>query len=199
MGNAGEEVHFHGPTSAFAHSSIARRATASVIDNPPDFPLDAPHDYRRHLPSSIKISSTEHNRVLDRFFRFYASWGMRATAKAFHADLIRSVTLPPNTPPVRFSYYSPFLHNIILAIGLRFADDVNLQTHATRSLFADEANKYMRIEMSRPVLATVQALALMSSWHSLSGQHSAGWIYFGLAERLSQSSESCWILSLAPS
>lgn len=150
---------------------------------------DVQHDYRRHLPRSVELTFAQHSTVLDRFFRFYASWGMRATASLFHNDLIRAVTLPANTPPVRFSYYSPFLHNIILSIALRFADDEQLRHIQVRSVFAAEADKYLKVEMLRPTLATVQGLAMKSSWHSLSGQHSAGWVYFGMAERLARSSE----------
>jgi hypothetical protein len=185
-------VHYHGPTSAFALPSASTTPALDLTEPPAKPSSQNSHDYKRHLPSHIHLDYGQHTFVLDHFFRFYASWGMRATASLFHNDMIRAVTLPPDTPPVRFSYYSPLLHNIILAIALRFSSQENLREYKVRAVYAAEAEKHMRGEMARPTLATVQGLALMSSWHSLGGQHSTGWVYFGMAERLARSSEFCW-------
>lgn len=187
MGDAGEEVHFHGPTSAYAHSSLAHALSSSPISSKIDDYARLTNDFRRYLPRSIDISYTQHIVVLDRFFRFFASWGMRASPDLFHQDLVRSVTLPPNTPAARFSYYSPFLHNIILAIALMWSDEEDLKSESTRAVFAAKADQYLSLELPRPTLATVQGLAIKSSYHSTLGDHASGWAYFGMAERLSLS------------
>ena len=148
------------------------------------------HDYRRFLPPSVPISHAQHSAIVDRFFRYFASWCQRAVPNLFHQDMIRAITLPPNTPLPRFTHYSPFLHNIILAMALRLSDDLTLNTASNRMMFAAAAEMYMSRELPRPTLATVQALAIKSSYHSTLGDHTGGWAYFGMADRAAQSCES---------
>lgn len=108
--------------------------------------------------------------------------------------MIRAITLPVNTPLPRFTHYSPFLHNIILAMVLRWSDDDALNTARNRMTFAAAAEMYMSKELSRPTLATVQGLALKSSYHSTLGDHTGGWAYFGMADRAAQSCRSSWVI-----
>lgn len=150
-----------------------------------------PHDYRRYLPNDVDLSHTHHTVVLDRFFRFFASWGMRASPDLFQQDMVRTVMLPPHIPLARFAHYSPFLHNIMLAIALMWSDEEHLQQASTRAIFASKAETYLSVEISRPTLATVQGLALKSSYHSTLGDHAGGWSYFGLADRAALSRRSC--------
>jgi hypothetical protein len=187
MGEAGEQVHFYGPTSAFAHSSRDPTISASPVEPKIGEFMNRPHDYSRYLPNDVELSHAQHTIILDRFFRFFASWGMRALPDLFHQDMIRTVMLPPNTPLARFTHYSPFLHNIMLAIALMWADEDYLRQTSTRAIFAAKAETYLSIEISRPTLATVQGLALKSSYHSTLGDHAGGWSYFGLADRSSLS------------
>lgn len=179
----GEQVHYHGPTSAYAHLSVA-----PILRDVPSGLMGGLSDFRRFLPP-INISAPQHALALDRFFRFFASWGMRTVPNLFHRDLALAINAPSSAPPLRTTYYSPMLHNCILAIALMFMDDQYLRDPATRKLLADEAVKYMEIELPRPTLATVQALALRSSYHSTLGDHTVGWTYFSLAERAAQSRE----------
>ncbi|OXC63478.1 hypothetical protein AYX13_06698 [Cryptococcus neoformans] len=181
IGMDGEQVHYHGPTSAYAHLSVA-----PILRDVPSGLMGGLSDFRRFLPP-INISAPQHALALDRFFRFFASWGMRTVPNLFHRDLALAINAPSSAPPPRTTYYSPMLHNCILAIALMFMDDQYLRDPATRKLLADEAVKYMEIELPRPTLATVQALALRSSYHSTLGDHTVGWTYFGLAERAAQS------------
>jgi hypothetical protein len=190
MGEAGEQVHFYGPTSAFAHSSRDPPNTSSTENTMGEF-INRPHDYRRYLPNEVELSHAQHTIVLDRFFRFFASWGMRASPDLFHQDMVRTVMLPPHIPLARFAHYSPFLHNIILSIALMWSDDDHLRRTSTRAIFASKAETYLNFEISRPTLATVQGLALKSSYHSTLGDHAGGWSYFGLADRASLSREFC--------
>jgi hypothetical protein len=101
--------------------------------------------------------------------------------------MIRAITLPPNTPLPRFTHYSPFLHNIILAMALRWADDPALNTPRNRMTLAAAAEMHLSRELPRPTLATVQGLAFKSSYHSTLGDHTGGWAYFGMADRAAQS------------
>lgn len=187
MGEAGEQVHYYGPTSAFAHSSRDPLISASPVESKMSEYMNQPHDYRRYLPNNVDLSHAQHTVILDRFFRFFASWGMRATPDLFHQDMIRTVMLPPNTPLARFTHYSPFLHNILLSIALMWSDDERLRQTSTRAIFAQKAELYLSVEIARPTLATVQGLALKSSYHSTLGDHTGGWAYFGMADRASLS------------
>jgi hypothetical protein len=187
MSDAGEDVHYHGPTSAYAHSSHALSTSPAMTKL--HYPSDGPHDYRLFLPRSVNITHAQHSAILDRFFRFFASWGMRASPDLFMQDMVRTVMLPPNTPPARFSHYSPFLHNIILSIALMWAEEEHLCHADTRAIFAQHAESFLSVELARPTLATVQGLALKSSLHSTLGDHASGWAYFGMAERVCLSRE----------
>ena len=189
MGEAGEEVHFHGPTSAYAHLAQVQLSVESAEEAPVG-PVGHSHDYRRFLPPSVPISHPEHTAIIDRFFRFYASWCQRAVPNLFHQDMIRAITLPSNTPLPRFTHYSPFLHNTILAMALRWSDDAALNTPRNRTTFAAAAEMHLSRELPRPTLATVQGLALKSSYHSTLGDYTGGWAYFGMADRAAQSRES---------
>lgn len=190
MSDAGEDVHYHGPTSAYAHSSHAPPISSSPMTSRLESFADRPHDYRLYLPRSVDLTQAQHSTILDRFFRFFASWGMRASPELFKQDMMRAVMLPPNTPPARFSHYSPFLHNIILSIALMWADEDHLSHADTRAVFAEQAERYLSAELARPTLATVQGLALKSSLHSTLGDHTSGWAYFGMAERVCLSRKS---------
>lgn len=146
-----------------------------------------PHDHRRFLPREVHLSPLEHANVLDRFFRFFASWGLRVIPTHFHTDMMGVIQAPRNSKIARASHYSPFLHNVILAVALGFADDENLRSLATREIFMREADRYLEGEIARPSLATVHALALKPSFYSLQGDHMTGWTTFGLADRAAQS------------
>lgn len=79
------------------------------------------------------------------------------------------------------------LHLSILAIGLSFCDDRNLQTPAVRRIFAQEAKAHFETEGMSPTLATVQALAHLASYHSLAAEHNLGWNLIGSALRCAMS------------
>jgi hypothetical protein len=70
-----------------------------------------------------------------------------------------------------------------------WSDEEHLQHVSTRAIFASKAESYLSVEISRPTLATVQGLALKSSYHSTLGDHAGGWSYFGLADRAALSRE----------
>lgn len=138
----------------------------------------------------MDLSAEQHALVLDRFFMFFSSWGLRAHPIAFYRDMEDILSSPHLGPPSRSAQYSPFLHNIVLSIGLKFADEPYLRDAKTRELFALRALSFLNEELERPTLATVLALAIKSSYHSTMDEHTAGWTWFGLADRAAQTSQS---------
>lgn len=58
-----------------------------------------------------------------------------------------------------------------------------------KAVFADRADEHLKAELKRPVPATVQGLAVKSSYLSTAGNHTAGWAYFGMGERIAHTRE----------
>jgi hypothetical protein len=189
MSEDGEEIQFHAPTSAYAHTIVHQSNDLSRGDKKNDPSDSSLHDFRRVIPASVPLSTAQHAIVLERFFTFFASWGLRAIRDLFYRDMQRYVTAPAGFKIPRTTHYSPLLHNEVLSIALTFADEEHLRVRSVRNIFASEAQKYLSAELERPTIATVHALALKSSYHSTNDEHTAGWTYMGMAERAAQSRE----------
>ncbi|KAJ0106945.1 hypothetical protein J7T55_011040 [Diaporthe amygdali] len=87
------------------------------------------------------------------------------------------------------SYYSEALRNAICALGAAF-DPRHHPTFVTfpRSLadfFADRAKALLEIELDSPCVATIQALTLLSAHDIGCGRDARGWLFSGMAMRLS--------------
>ncbi|WOO85324.1 Nitrogen assimilation transcription factor nit-4 [Vanrija pseudolonga] len=189
-------LRFHGPTSAFRHShqhaSEPLDSTSPSTYSTPRRPNLAAHhvgdaaetEFRRWLPDYF-ISKEQHDLALDRFFRYFACWAQRVTPHLFYRDMAIAQSHDQADLPVATPNYSPLLHNMMLSLGLAYMDEEHLRSPATRRTFAKEGMKHMERECATPSVATVQALCLWSSHSSTLGDHSLGWVNFGLAVRLS--------------
>jgi hypothetical protein len=93
-----------------------------------------------------------------------------------HADEADLPIIAPN--------YSPGLHNVIIALGLAYAEEDYLRDTTTRNMFIKEADQRLEEELTRPCLATVQALALRTSFSSTAGEYAVAWLRNGLSVRL---------------
>ncbi|OAA63461.1 Transcription factor [Niveomyces insectorum RCEF 264] len=87
------------------------------------------------------------------------------------------------------SYYSEALRNAICALGAAF-DPRHHPAFVTfpRSLadfFADRAKALLEIELDSPCVASVQALVLLSAHDIGCGRDARGWLFSGMAMRLS--------------
>lgn len=85
--------------------------------------------------------------------------------------------------------YSPMLHNMILALGLSYANEPHLRALSTRRQFLEEGMRHIDRECVVSCVATVQALAFRAGYSSTMGDFSLGWINFGQAIRLSYARE----------
>jgi hypothetical protein len=193
-------VYLHGPTSAFRHLGKHNRDPFSGLNiyPPPTSRGSLQVGHSRYLPSTVQLSSAEHDQCLDRFFGYYACWGestihilslttgMRSNPILFKHDMALALSYPyPKTP-----HYSPMLHNAILAIALGFSDDPQLRRSSTRALFGTQAKSFIDEEGMTPSVATVQAFAHLASYHSLGAEHNLGWLYIGMALRCGIARES---------
>ncbi|EEA28237.1 hypothetical protein TMatcc_003440 [Talaromyces marneffei ATCC 18224] len=85
-------------------------------------------------------------------------------------------------------FYSEVLTNAMCALGAAF----EARYHPTfitfpKSLsefFADRAKALLEIELDSPCVATVQALAILSSHEAASNRDARGWLYSGMSMRL---------------
>jgi len=80
----------------------------------------------------------------------------------------------PQTP-----HYSPMLHNAIMALGLAYADDPAHRHPDFRAVFARKASSYIEPDATRPTLATVQALGILSHYYGGLCQQGLGFMYTG--------------------
>ena len=131
--------------------------------------------------------------LLDRLFLFFSSWCMRIIPEYFlrdmHTFLHSAAGATPgsnNLPLPRLTHYSPFLHNVLLAVATAFSSDPEVRKSSTRQRFADEAKTYVEAECSRPSVSAVEALGMLASYYSGKGQQTLGFMYFGMSTRIAQ-------------
>jgi len=180
-------LRVHHPSSAYRHDTTTE---PTALTSPQAATAGHTHvsvsgeQYNRFLPDYY-LTREQHDVAVDRFFRYFASWAQRATPHLFYRDMEVAIwTEHESDLPVVAPTYSPLLHNIILAIGLAFSDDEHLRALSTRRRFAAQGEKYLDRECSNPCVATVQALAIRSSFASTMGDYALGWVNHGLATRL---------------
>lgn len=147
--------------------------------------------FRRFLPPSpaVQLSLAEHDALLESFFTFFSAWTSRTSPDHFKRDMFRCISSRPQIDLSRYSVYSPFLHNAILAWALCLAEDPSTRSSSSRAPYVHLAERHLQAELDHPSLATVQGLGILSSVYSSLGRHTLGWSYMGLAERLVLSSE----------
>jgi hypothetical protein len=74
------DYQVYGPTSAFRHLGKYNHDSAessSPLNRgfSPESTSSLPDGFRRYLPQEIYLTQEQHDNAVDRFFRYYASWG----------------------------------------------------------------------------------------------------------------------------
>jgi hypothetical protein len=72
------------------------------------------------------------------------------------------------------------LHNALIAPALAFLDDPRFSDFKTRQHFAEKAKSFLDAECQEPNISMVQALSLIGSFHTSQGDHTLGYMYFGM-------------------
>ncbi|GAA6048761.1 hypothetical protein JCM3770_003948 [Rhodotorula araucariae] len=172
---------FHGPSSTLAHSADAEAPAfhsfgpisasvdyapspltpASPRPNPLSFhfldaaaaPIDL--DWARNLPQDLGIDRETHDAVLDLFEAFFAPWCAVVDMPAFRRDMRVCLDASGAATPTRTDFYSPMLHNSILALGCFLhkgdrvkafppvnlaAASLRLYPHGPSTFFAEQAD-----------------------------------------------------------
>ncbi|KAK0469221.1 uncharacterized protein EV420DRAFT_15384 [Desarmillaria tabescens] len=147
---------------------------------------DPDFDWSRHLPSVVPLDRKEHDRVLDLLFKFFTPWCCRVVPELFFRDMRRAISVPAHQTPPRTAHYSPMLHNALVALATAFSDDPQIRDFKSRNYFADEAKRRWEDECRKPTISVAQALSILSSFHTTNGDHTIGYMYFGLSTRVGQ-------------
>lgn len=147
---------------------------------------DPDFDWSRYLPSAVPLDRKEHDRVLDLLFKFFTPWCFRIVPALFLRDMHRALSVPRHQTPPRTVHYSPMLHNALVALATAFSDDPRIRDFKSRKYFADEAKRRWEDECQKPNISVVQALSILSSFHSTNGDQTIGYMYFGLSARIGQ-------------
>lgn len=103
----------------------------------------------------------------------------------FRTDMVERCTS-------RSNFYSPLLHNALIALAHVFPSPYGLTTDSSISLgdsFAARAVECIADELERPMLSGVQGLMLLSTYNSANGRMNTGYAYFGMAMRMADSRE----------
>ncbi|KAL1405676.1 hypothetical protein Q8F55_009315 [Vanrija albida] len=180
----------HSFASAFRHGTVAEPMQSSPADRTARRPRVPSASFGRFLPD-VFLTQEQHDAALDRFFRYFASFCQRATPHLFYRDMRIALELDDTADlSAAAPNYSPMLHNMVLALGLSYADEAHLRALSTRRQFLEEAMRHIDRECVAPCVATVQALAFRAGYSSTMGDYSLGWINFGQAIRL------CYALGL---
>ncbi|OSC97917.1 hypothetical protein PYCCODRAFT_1439733 [Trametes coccinea BRFM310] len=188
------DLEYHGPTSVWRLApqrgspsvSSDAKASASPEPSPASVPGTTYFDWSRHLPPEVPLTRAEHDRLLEILFKFFSSWGLRIVPELFLRDMHRALTAPPNLPPPKSAHYSPMLHNAVLALATAYTDDPLIKDMRYRQLYARKAKSYIESECQRPTIPLITALGVLAAFHSAAGEQSLGYLYFGMAGRMSQ-------------
>lgn len=90
---------------------------------------------------------------------------------------------------LRTVHYSPFLHNVVLALALLLAPECMLSTdHAliASKQLVHHATEMIDTEMRKPLTTTARALMLLGTFYFHDRQRNLGWLYEGMGARTAQ-------------
>lgn len=90
---------------------------------------------------------------------------------------------------IRTVHYSPFLHNVILALSILLAPECLASTEGalvTARQLVQHATEMIDTEMRKPLTTTARALMLLGIFHFHDRQRNLGWLYEGMGARTAQ-------------
>lgn len=144
MDESSHSLRYHGASSALLHPEAETSASpplsapisASLDFSPPPFSTSSsfpPYnpfaldflgqrsdeiDWSKNLPTDLGIDLATHDALLDLFEAFFAPWCVVVDMPSFRRDMRICLAAQSSTPaPSRTDFYSPMLHNAILALA----------------------------------------------------------------------------------
>ncbi|KAJ7032129.1 hypothetical protein C8F04DRAFT_1359758 [Mycena alexandri] len=138
-------------------------------------------DWSRYLPAEVTLTRKEHDKILDLSFKFFTMWCFRIAPPLFLRDMHRALSVPPSDSPPRTAYYSPALHNVLLALSANFSDDPCIRHLETQLIFASTAKAYLEGDYERPSPCFVQTLACLGTFYADAGHRVLGDSFFAMS------------------
>nr|XP_018263490.1 uncharacterized protein I303_03359 [Kwoniella dejecticola CBS 10117]OBR85648.1 hypothetical protein I303_03359 [Kwoniella dejecticola CBS 10117] len=193
----------YGATSIWTHDHYEERAL-----NPEATPTSRgsellPGEYvnwSQNLPPTLVsvMNKSIHDRAIDHFIAYYASWCMVLDSEHFKRDLvicnISSINSDPlasssPTSPRWTSHYSPFLHNVVLWLGLHHNREMWPEAYAVfTECLVEHCTKLMRAEFDKAPLSALRAVNLFGTCLAQppKGSHDFGYTYYGMTVAMIQ-------------
>ncbi|GAB1200341.1 hypothetical protein APSETT444_009711 [Aspergillus pseudonomiae] len=180
------EMRYFGPTSGrlqFQGSSSNRVSIdgSAFSVSPPDQVSDSygyidPID---PITAGMGVPKDVQDHLIDLYFRWEQPWYAVVDEELFRESMNNGGR-----------YWTPLLHNCILALGSRYSDRADVRSdpddpNTAGKAFLEEAKTQLHREMERPSLTTIQALGLIGMVYIAMGADAAGWLHHGMANRLS--------------
>jgi len=135
-------------------------------------------DWSRHLPPDVVLERKEHDKILNLSFKFFTFWCFRVVPSLFLRGMYHALSVPRSEEPPRTQHYSPMLHNALLSLSTVYSDQAYLRDPKTRLCFVRAAEILQ--PHTKPDLSMIQALSLLGTYYSDSGDRIRGELYFGV-------------------
>ncbi|KAG8711723.1 hypothetical protein FRC09_020453 [Ceratobasidium sp. 395] len=87
------------------------------------------------------------------------------------------------------NHYSPPLHCSLLAFAAALSDYPAMRRREIKGEFAKKAKQLLHDDLYQPRLSLVQALAILSEYHSGIGQKEQAYMYLGMSIRATRARE----------
>jgi len=151
-------------------------------------------DFRRSNPitswSTVTADPDLVTHILNHYFTWHYTFFTILPKASFYKQFLQGQ--PPEGTRRKTEYCSPLLVNTLLSLGCHFTSspgtrEVPSDASTAGDHFFKEAKRllYEGDELAKPSLATVQALALMSVREAGCAREANGWVYSGMAFRMS--------------
>jgi len=148
--------------------------------------LGLPETWGTGLPQDTGLTRLELAHLLSNFFLLRCTWHKSVDPRLFLHDLREALLEATGGTLPQKPYSSVMLYNAIIAYALGFSEVESHRSIEFRRQFASEAKKHMDEECQYPTLATVQAFAILASFHSGLAEQGLSFTYLGIAIRVSQ-------------
>nr|XP_019042566.1 hypothetical protein I302_09175 [Kwoniella bestiolae CBS 10118]OCF21496.1 hypothetical protein I302_09175 [Kwoniella bestiolae CBS 10118] len=185
----------YGATSIWTHDNYDAPIAQTQDSRGPDLLPGEWVDWGRNLPSTLMrvLNKTMHDRAIDHYAAYYASWCMVLDSEAFKRDLvvcnISSIHPQQSSTPRWTSNYSPFLHNVVVFLGLFYNREAWPEAYNVfRDCFVDHCTALLKKEFERPPLSALRAVNLFGTCLAQNdiGSHDYGYTYYGMTVAMIQ-------------
>jgi hypothetical protein len=133
------------------------------------------------------LDDETHEAVLCHYFDYHNPQSLWVDERRFRSDMLASPSVPgSNIRARRTAYYSPLLHNAVLAIGVAYLDLPGDVRDHLGIAFAKRAKDLVDDETEMTMLSTVGGGLLVGTYYASVARHNFGFVHSGIGLRLVQ-------------